>query len=278
MFVDLHMHSYFSDGTMSPTEIIEDAKRRNVEIISITDHNRIEAYNEAKDKAKELGIKLIKGCEINVRFKNSILHLLAYSFKNTDKLIALIDKAFEELQKNSIDLVDRLSKDDNRVSLSDYDNYSYDRRKGGWKGLHYLYERGITEKIFDGFKYYDMYDCGYENYDFPYITEVCTAIKEAGGYAVLAHPGEYYKNLSEEELVKVFSELKECGVDGIECYYPTHSELLTEVAVNYCEDNSMIITTGCDEHGEFGKEAKRIVQTIGCLNIDKSKVNIDKLL
>ena len=98
------------------------------------------------------------------------MHLLAYSFKNTDKLIALIDKAFEELQKNSIDLVDRLSKDDNRVSLSDYDNYSYDRRKGGWKGLHYLYERGITEKIFDGFKYYDMYDCGYENYDFPYIT------------------------------------------------------------------------------------------------------------
>ena len=57
MLVDLHMHSYFSDGTMSPTEIIEEAKRRNVEIISITDHNRIEAYNEAKDKAKELGIK-----------------------------------------------------------------------------------------------------------------------------------------------------------------------------------------------------------------------------
>ena len=278
MLVDLHMHSFFSDGTMSPEEIVDISNNRNVKIISITDHNRIEAYEEAKDKGKQLGITLIKGCEINVRFKDKILHLLAYNFENTSKLCSLIDKSYEELQKNSVDLVTKLALEDNRVSLEDYKQYEHDRRKGGWKGLHYLYERGITTKLFEGFKYYDMYGCGYENYDFPNIEEVCLAIKEANGISVLAHPGEYFKNLEKHKLIEIFEELRVHGINGIECYYPTHSEEMTDICVEFCKKHHMIITSGSDEHGEFGKESKKLVQTIGCLNIDESKLEISKIL
>ena len=57
MLTDLHMHSYYSDGTMSPREIVEDAKKRNVQLIAITDHNVLDSYTELKEAAEEFGIK-----------------------------------------------------------------------------------------------------------------------------------------------------------------------------------------------------------------------------
>ena len=56
MLTDLHMHSYYSDGTMSPREIVEDAKKRNVQLIAITDHNVLDSYTELKEAAEEFGI------------------------------------------------------------------------------------------------------------------------------------------------------------------------------------------------------------------------------
>ena len=64
MLTDLHMHSYYSDGTMSPREIVEDAKKRNVQLIAITDHNVLDSYTELKEAAEEFGIKVIRGVEI----------------------------------------------------------------------------------------------------------------------------------------------------------------------------------------------------------------------
>lgn len=72
--------------------------------------------------------------------------------------------------------------------------------------------------------------------------------------------------------------IKEEGIEGIECYYPTHSEALTKTCLEFCEKYDLLITTGSDEHGEFGKETKTLEQTIGCLGIDESKVKITPLL
>ena len=65
MLTDLHIHSYYSDGTMSPQEIVKDAKNKNVGIISITDHDVLDSYEEARKEAKKEGITLIRGVEID---------------------------------------------------------------------------------------------------------------------------------------------------------------------------------------------------------------------
>ncbi|MFQ9695516.1 MAG: PHP domain-containing protein [Zhenhengia sp.] len=277
MKVDMHMHTYFSDGTMSPEEIVQKAKTREVGILAITDHNKLESWEELQKAAAKEGIIPIRGVEINAAYKDKVLHLLAYGFEDHTKLFELIDLADREMQRMSDDLIVNLSKIDERVSLEDFNAYEYDRRKGGWKGLHYLLERGLTTKLFEGFRFYREYGCDFPEYHFPAIEELCKNIKEAGGYSVLAHPMSYFKELNEEELIAVLEDLRK-GLTGIECYYPTHSESMTQTCVDFCKKYNMLITTGSDEHGEFGKEAKTLDQTIGCMNIHRDMINIEPLL
>lgn len=278
MKVDMHMHTYFSDGTMSPEEIVQKAKTREVGILAITDHNKLESWEELQKAAAKEGIVPIRGVEINAAYKDKVLHLLAYGFEDHTKLFELIDLADREMQRMSDDLIVNLSKIDERVSLEDFNAYEYDRRKGGWKGLHYLLERGLTTKLFEGFRFYREYGCDFPEYHFPAIEELCKNIKEAGGYSVLAHPMSYFKELNEEELIAVLEDLRSKGLTGIECYYPTHSESMTQTCVDFCKKYNMLITTGSDEHGEFGKEAKTLDQTIGCMNIHRDMINIEPLL
>lgn len=278
MFVDLHIHTYYSDGTMSVDEVVAKAKEKNVKVISITDHNRLDSWQAFEKAARREEIIPIKGVEINCKHEGQVLHVLAYGFKETPKLLELIHRADQEMQKMSVDLVDRLSRESEKVSLGDYEGYSYNPREGGWKGLHYLFDRGVTEKLFEGFKYYSAYGCDFSKYDFPALKELCEAIKNAGGYSVLAHPGEYYKALDTENLMKKLEELRGEGLQGIEAYYPTHSQMMTESCIAFCKENDLLITSGGDEHGEFGKHAKSIEQTIGCMQIDETRLNIGALL
>lgn len=278
MLVDLHIHTYFSDGTMSPRDVVEKAKDKGVKVLSITDHNKIDSWNDFKSLALKEGLIPIKGVEINVKHKNQVLHLLAYNFNNTPKLLELINKADYQMQKMSDDLIINLSRHTNKVSTLDYKNYNYNPSHGGWKGLHYLFDRGVTKRLFDGFRYYKEYGCGYELYDFPTLKEVCIEIENAGGYSVLAHPGEYYKNLSKETILDELENLRISGIKGVECYYPTHDKKMTDICVEFCNKHDLIITSGSDEHGEFGKEAKVLDQTIGCMKINIDSLNIDLLL
>ncbi len=274
MKADLHIHTFYSDGTMSPEEVVKVAKDKGLEVIAITDHNKIGSWEEFSIAVVEEGLMPIKGCEINCKYKGQVLHLLAYGFENTPQLMTLIHQADDEMQLMSEHLVEKLAKDYNQVSMADYEKYSYDVRQGGWKGLHYLQDRGVTKKLFDGFRLYSEYDCDFERYHFPEIKEVCEAIREAGGVSVVAHPGEYYKNLEEIQLKEVLKDLKEQGIEGIECYYPTHTELMTTTCETFCDENGLIKTVGSDEHGEFGKHAKVIEQTIGCM---KQSISLDTL-
>ena len=162
--------------------------------------------------------------------------------------------------------------------IYDYNSYEYDRKKGGWKGIHYLLERNITEGLFDGMKYYGKYECGHEKFNFPSVKEVCDATHEAGGYVVLAHPCNYYKDKTRQEILEKFEILKELGIDGIECYYPANNELMTETALEFCNKNNLIITAGSDGHGDFGAVSKGVEYYIGAINKDSSVLNINKLL
>lgn len=266
MRADLHIHTFYSDGTMSPKEVVQVAKAKGLEVVAITDHNKIDAWEKLNQEATAAGLIPIKGCEINCKYKGKVLHLLAYGFENTPELMRLIHLSDDEMQLMSDHLVAKLAKDYPQISIADFETYHYDVRKGGWKGLHYMHDRGITQKLFDGFRLYRDYDCDFTSYNFPEIKVLCEAIRKAGGVSVLAHPGEYYKNLEETELKEVLEDLRQQGIDGIECYYPTHSEMMTRTCENFCDEHGLIKTVGSDEHGEFGKHAKVIEQTIGCMN------------
>ena len=278
MLADLHMHSYYSDGTMSPREIVEDAKKRNVQLIAITDHNVLDSYTELKEAAEEFGIKVIRGVEIDARFEDIVVHILAYNFKDNEKLFNLVHKAKKELLETSIELIKRMENDYENIRSEDYEAYDYDRRKGGWKGIHYLFDRGITSELFEGVKYYGQYKCGHEYFDYPTVEEVIDAVHEANGYVVLAHPCNYYKNNTKEEVLEKLEKFKSIGIDGVECYYPANSEMMTETCIEFCKNNNMIITVGSDSHGDFGAVSKGIEYYIGAVKKDSSELNLKDMI
>ena len=278
MLTDLHMHSYYSDVTMSPREIVEDAKKRNVQLIAITDHNVLDSYTELKEAAEEFGIKVIRGVEIDARFEDIVVHILAYNFEDNENLFNLVHKAKNELLETSIELIKRMENDYENISSEDYEAYDYDKRKGGWKGIHYLFDRGITSELFEGVKYYGKYKCGHEYFDYPTVEEVVKAVHEANGYVVLAHPCNYYKNNTKEEVLEKLEKFKSIGIDGVECYYPANSEMMTETCVEFCKNNDMIITVGSDSHGEFGAVSKGIEYYIGAVKKDSSELNLKDMI
>ena len=278
MLTDLHMHSYYSDGTMSPREIVEDAKKRNVQLIAITDHNVLDSYNELKEAAEEFGIKVIRGVEIDAKFEDIVVHILAYNFEDNENLFNLVHKAKKELLETSIELIKRMENDYENISSEDYEAYDYDKRKGGWKGIHYLFDRGITSELFEGVKYYGQYKCGHEYFDYPTVEEVVKAVHEANGYVVLAHPCNYYKNNTKEEILEKLEKFKSIGIDGVECYYPANSEMMTETCVEFCKNNDMIITVGSDSHGDFGAVSKGIEYYIGAVKKDSSELNLKDMI
>ena len=278
MLADLHMHSYYSDGTMSPREIVEDAKKRNVQLIAITDHNVLDSYTELKEAAEEFGINVIRGVEIDARFEDIVVHILAYNFDDNEKLFNLVHKAKNELLETSIELIKRMENDYENISSEDYEEYDYDRRKGGWKGIHYLFDRGITSELFEGVKYYGQYKCGHEYFDYPTVEEVIDAVHEANGYVVLAHPCNYYKNNTKEEVLEKLEKFKSIGIDGVECYYPANSEMMTETCIEFCKNNNMIITVGSDSHGDFGAVSKGIEYYIGAVKKDSSELNLKDMI
>lgn len=278
MLVDLHIHTYYSDGTMSPKEVLEDAKRKNLGIIAITDHDVLDSYEELKVEAEKAGIIAIRGVEIDSIFEGHLVHLLAYKFEDNEKLFKLINHAKEQLLETSIELIRRMENDYEGISLEDYNSYEYERRKGGWKGIHYLHDRKITEGLFDGVKFYGKYDCGHEKFAFPSVGEVCNTVHDANGYVVLAHPCNYYSNKNKEEILEKLEILKSLGIDGVECYYPANSDLMTNTCLEFCKDNNLIITAGSDGHGDFGAVSKGIEYYIGAINKDSEILNINKLL
>ena len=278
MLVDLHIHTYYSDGTMSPKEVVEDAQRKNLGIIAITDHDVLDSYEELKVEAEKAGIIAIRGVEIDSIFEGHLVHLLAYKFEDNEKLFKLINHAKEQLLETSIELIRRMENDYEGISLEDYNSYEYERRKGGWKGIHYLHDRKITEGLLDGVKFYGKYDCGHEKFAFPSVEEVCNTVHDANGYVVLAHPCNYYSNKNKEDILEKLEILKSLGIDGVECYYPANSDLMTNTCLEFCKDNNLIITAGSDGHGDFGAVSKGIEYYIGAINKDSEILNINKLL
>ena len=272
-FVDLHIHSFYSDGTMSPKEILEEAIKNNVGVMAITDHDVLEGSIELLTLSKDYDIECISGVELDAIDNGRNIHILGYGMN-------MMDEAFRSFVKSNralLDLVnykliEKMQVDYDFITTEDYSEYNYDHRKGGWKALHYLMDKGLTKELREGFSFYIKYECDYDIVNFPSVQEVCKNIHNAGGKAILAHPGVTFHEYDTSELSKLIIQYLDYGFDGIECYYPKHSDELTQACLNICKERNLLITTGSDCHGGFGNA------DIGEMKISHSSVLLGDLI
>jgi predicted metal-dependent phosphoesterase TrpH len=258
---------------MAPAEILGEAIKNNVGLISLTDHDMIAGSRELGSLCHDVDIIYIPGVELNSLDEGLNFHILGYGVDLEDENFT----DFVDINRNMLFtvnslLIEKMEGDYPNISLEEYNHFSYDRRKGGWKALHYLMEKGITNTLREGFALYTKYDCYYSCVNFPSIRTVCDYIHNAGGKAVLAHPGVSIKETDLSLFRKRFLELLDQGVDGVECYYITHSEEITQLCLEICKERNLLITCGSDCHGVFGNA------NVGDVNIPICKLNLGDMI
>jgi len=240
---------------MSPGEIVAAAVQSGVGVLAVADHNVLDGSIEAQKLCKKHGIHCIPAVELNTLDGESDIHILAYDFDMENQQFTDFIKHIRFLlDESSVRLIERMQADNINVSLAEFVEFSYDRKLGGWKNLHYLMSKGLATTIKDAMKYYLHYDISYKESGYPTIAATTYRIKRAGGYSVLAHPGEVldFSDIGrfKEELRRIIA----LGIDGIECYYPSHSAEVTNACLELCDEHSLYITAGSDCHGDFGRK------------------------
>lgn len=252
-YADLHIHTTFSDGSLSPREAVARAVQNGVTLMAVCDHNVVGGSLAAEPLARETGIRFIRGVEIDSLYAGRDVHLLAYQpdFDNP-AFRELIAHARFALDNMSTVLLERLKPEYPALDLAEARAFPHNPDLGGWPMLQYLLFKGVTHSIHEGMGLYARYDVTYAAAGFVPLEEVSRVVHAAGGHIVLAHPVETFSHLSDDEVLTLTENALPLGVDGIECYYPTQSPVLTGRLLALCRAHSLLITAGSDCHGAFG--------------------------
>lgn len=265
--IDLHMHTTCSDGALSPKEIIDQAYKNGVSVISIADHDTIEAYSEELfGYAEEKGIKLIPGVEISTRNGKAGLHVLGYNYDlKNEKLIEklsllrnarhnyLCDVAKKLNELGYVVNVDELDKIDavTKAHISKDVTTNKENEKLLLEVFGHIPDKGefIETIMNEGCPAY---------VEKASITPAQAAelIREAGGVVVLAHPVayKYEDNLTEEETLKIVKDMKADGIETNYIYIDRYNNKIDEVKFwnDFAKKNGYRTTIGSDFHNDDG--------------------------
>ncbi|MFO7753847.1 MAG: ribonuclease III [Desulfobacteraceae bacterium] len=270
--IDLHIHSTASDGSCTPAEILELVSKAGITAFSLTDHDTIDGAKEILARKTPNSPEFLTGVEISCnwpegRNREDSLHILGYGFdvhnRNLNNTLEKLKKARYERNPQIIQKLNDLGYD---ISMDEVEKLSSDGQTGRPHVARVMVEKGIVDSFdlaFDKFlargcpAYVDKYRIRCE--------EAVSLIHEAGGIAVLAHPGLIGPE-NEQLAEKLIKDLALTGLDGVEVYYPEHSEKQTENLEGIAERLDLLATGGTDFHGSF-KKGIRIGTGYGTLNV-----------
>ena len=243
-FVDLHVHTYFSDSTSSPSEVVARAVKEGFSAIAITDHDNIDGITPTIKVARNFPLEIVPGIELTSEVDGLEVHILGYFFDyKSEKLAKRLSAIKEARIKRIFEMCSRLK--DLGVSIEPKEVFDLAGR-GSVGRLHLarvLLQKGFIASIAEAFYKYIGDKCpAYVARFYLSPQEAISLIKELGGLAVLAHP--YI--LSNDDLIVEFIQ---AGLRGIEVYYPEHSTKVKEHFKELAYKHGLLITGGSDCHG-----------------------------
>ena len=260
--IDLHMHTKYSDGSDSCIEILKRVQERNLDVISITDHNTALSYEELENiEIQDLYKgKIIPGIELNTKVLNIPIEILGYGI-DYKKMNELVKNVYIPTEKRNRIEVERLYNKCIKAGiileencLERYDSNGFaskfihseiikneENRKfisnEAWNDVKVFYRAYMSNP--EGILYVEMDDF------VPDFNTAANLVREAGGLVFIPHIFEYREN-SEKILNFILENYK---IDGIECYYTTFSEEQTEKLLEICKKRNLYKSGGSDYHG-----------------------------
>ncbi len=248
--VDLHTHSTASDGQYAPEEVVRQAKERGLEVLALTDHDTLDGVEEAVRAGERLGLKVLRGIEIGAaEYEN--LHILGYNVSSeAPKLTELCRKFKAGRDARSFRILNYLHENGFELTLEEVEALAGGSIIGRPHFAQAMVRRGYVSSNREAFdRWLDTEDYHQKVKRFKAEAKICLeAIKAAGGKASLAHP--YQVGLEDGALEELVAQLKEDGLDAIECYYPRHTTEQTAFYLRLAKKYNLHITGGSDFHGE----------------------------
>lgn len=256
------MHSTFSDGEFSPTELVRIARQNGVSILSLTDHDTFEGIEEFVQAAEGTEISAFPGIEITTRYQDFNVHLLAY-FKSLDsidqELAETVARMSEKRVRRMRELIDRINavvpeKFKGKILFKNVRKAA----EGVLARPHLAREMvrlGIVPTTGLAFERYLVeYNVERENIT---VQKAIALIRKCGGVPVLAHPGErtyslYHPDKGRDyaDIPAQLEELMSFGLLGLECLYPYHEKInKVEFYTNLAKKMGLIVTGSRDFHG-----------------------------
>lgn len=259
---DLHIHSKFSDSTLSAEEIFQRASEQDIGCISIADHDTLDLYfsTDVGSLSEKYSVEVIKGIEFSSEHKGWEVHLLGYfSLGLTipdflrEELIKIKDLRYRRL----LLMLEKLNNLDMALDREEFQSFV---GKSCPSRLHlavFLKEKGFVKDIKEAFgKYIGPGKPAYVPRVHHKIEKAISLLKKAGGVVVLAHP----VTLGDDEAV---IEIIKSGIDGIEAFYPAHSQSKVLYYCSLAEKFNLLITGGSDAHGDH-----KLYTDVGKVNIE----------
>jgi predicted metal-dependent phosphoesterase TrpH len=242
--VDLHTHTTYSDGVLTPYELVTKAKEAGIEILSIADHDNVAALDEAIALGTQIGIEVITGVELSAAVGDRDIHILGYFFDhNNPTLLDYLALFRKERLKRAERIVEKLHHLRVPLSMDAVLDKAGDGSVGRPHIANALLDRGLTDSYLEAFEKYIGYGCpAYEKKFQLSPEEAVNIISSAGGISFLAHPGKYTSEAVLMQLIKG-------GVDGIEVVHPSHSPELQQYYRSVASHYYLLESGGSDFHG-----------------------------
>lgn len=268
MKIDLHTHTNRSDGTDSPTELIDNAKAAGLDVIAITDHDSMEGWKEADRAAERVGVTLVHGIEMSAKLDGKSIHLLGYEFDPKNKpLGAELRRIIEGRDDRLPKIIARLNHEGIDITEDEVKHKARNAKASGRPHIaDVLVDKSVVKDRGEAFSRFLM--PGRPGYVEKYAADLPTAIgllKEAGGKAVIAHP---WSRGSNRVLTPArIRELADAGLDGIEVDHNDHDEEARARLRQIARDVGLVQTGSSDYHGS-GKGPEF---SLGCNTTDHAE-------
>ena len=285
---DLHTHSRVSDGSHSPSYLVEEAARRGISVLALTDHDTTNGLSEAAEAAEGAGIRFIPGIELEIRTHDNLeqihasgeFHLLGLGINWTMPSFAqAVDELAERREERNIEIVEKMNLAGINCSYDEIKVFALGPDSGESKAqsigrLHFaefLVKNKIAKNLDQAFKRYlgkgKPLFVPKAALEFEKAAEL---IHKSGGIAVLAHPMSLY--VAWGKLPDFLQNLKDRGLDGIEAWHPNAKVGSCKRLAELAKKLELCITAGSDFHGEKRPDRKLGV-TAGGRKIDESLVS-----
>ena len=253
---DLHMHTVFSDGALTPEELIDMRAAEGYELLAITDHDGIGGSVKGAPYAEKKGIRFIYGIEFDSEDElGKDLHMLGYGFdpEDPDFIDAIIDVLTCRNRRNE-EFRQALNRRGYGITREDVKSINNGIYVGKPTFAQILGNQGVVVSVAEAFSTIfrdpELKAIEKETLQSKRVVEI---IHDAGGLAVMAHPmeqrrrGESFADF-EPRMYRIIDRMREYGIDGLECYHPSASAEQSELLVAYARKYDLMITRGSDFH------------------------------